>query len=61
LIDGIEPRQFWLESEMAGEVWGPIDVPVSIARACRVGWDIGGLVVHSTKGWRLLRVCSVSE
>lgn len=36
-------------------------MPMSIVRACRVGWDIGGLVVHSTKGWRLLRVYSVSE
>lgn len=60
LIHRIEPRQIWLESVMVGEVWGPIDVPVSIARACRVGWDIGGVVVHSTKGWRLLKVSSVS-
>ena len=41
---------------MAGEVWGPIDVPVSIARACRVGRDIGGVVVQTRKGWRLIKV-----
>jgi hypothetical protein len=60
LIHRIEPRQIWLESMMAGEVWGPMDVPVSIARACRVGWDIGGVVVHTRKGWRLIKVWNVS-
>jgi hypothetical protein len=60
LIHRIEPRRIWLESMMAGEVWGPIAVPVSIARACRVGWDIGGVVVHTTKGWRLIKVWNVS-
>jgi hypothetical protein len=60
LIHRIESRQIWLESMMAGEVWGPIDVPVSIARTCRVGWDIGGVVVQSRKGWRLIKVWNVS-
>jgi hypothetical protein len=60
LIHRIEPRQIWLESMMAGEVWGPIAVPVSIARACRVGWEISGVVVHSRTGWRLIKVWSVS-
>ena len=60
LIHRIEPRQIWLESTMAGEVWGPIDVPVSIARACRVGRDIGGVVVQTRKGWRLIKVWDVS-
>ena len=60
LIHRIEPRQIWLESMMAGEVWGPIVVPVSIARACRVSWDIGGVIVHSRKGWRLIKVWNVS-
>jgi hypothetical protein len=60
LIHRIEPRQIWLESMMAGEVWGPIDVPVSIARTCRVGWDIDGVVVQTRKGWRLIKVWNVS-
>jgi hypothetical protein len=60
LIHRIEPRQIWLESMVAGEVWGPIDVPVSIARACRVGWEIGGVVVQNRKGWRLIKVGNVS-
>jgi hypothetical protein len=60
LIHRIEPRQIWLESTIAGEVWGPVDVPVAIASACRVGWRIGGVVVHTTKGWKLLKVWSVS-
>lgn len=59
MIYRIEPRRLRVESEMTGEVRGPIDVPASIARACRVGWDIGGLVVRSTKGRRLPGIRSV--
>jgi hypothetical protein len=27
---------------------------------CKVGWDIGGMVVKTPKGWRLVEVWNVS-
>lgn len=49
--------QIWLDpSFTGGEEIGPIPVPAKVARACRVGWDIGGLVAQTKKGWRLVEV-----
>jgi hypothetical protein len=61
LIDRVEPTQIWLESMLSGDSRiGPIPVPVAIARACKVGWDIGGVVVRTRAGWRLVEVWNIS-
>ena len=38
------------------EVIGPIPVPAKPARACKVGWDVGGVVTRTSEGWRLVEV-----
>ena len=61
LIQRTGPRQIWLESMIGGdEEIGPIPVPAEVARACKVGWDVGGVVALTNKGWRLVEVWSIS-
>jgi hypothetical protein len=61
LIDRVEPKQIWLESMLSGDSGiGPIPVPAAIARACKVGWDIGGVVARTRAGWRLVEVWNIS-
>lgn len=60
-IQRVEPKQIWLESLLSGESEiGPIPVPAHIARACQVGWDIGGVVARTRTGWRLVEVWNIS-
>ena len=60
-IQRIEPRQIWLEPVLTASRQ-PISVPVpaAIAKACKVGWDIGGVVAETAKGWRLVEVWNLS-
>ena len=61
IIDRVEGNQIWLESLSSGDPGiGPIVVPAAIARACKVGWDIGGVVARTRTGWRLVEVWNVS-
>ena len=61
LIQRIGPKEIWLEPFMTGEpVLGPIPVSAKIARACKLGWNIGGAVAKTAKGWRLVEVWNVS-
>lgn len=61
VIQRVEPKQIWLESLLSGESEiGPIPVPAHVARACRVGWDIGGVVARTGRGWRLVEVWNIS-
>jgi hypothetical protein len=61
LIHQIGPKEIWLEPFMTGDpVLGPIPVPAKIARACQVGWNIGGTVASTAKGWRLVEIWNVS-
>jgi hypothetical protein len=61
IIDRVEPKQIWLESLLSGDPGiGPIPVPAAIARACKVGWDIGGVVARTRTGWRLVEVWNIS-
>lgn len=60
LIQRIGPKQIWLEPLTGEPMVGPISVPAKIARACQVGWDIGGAVGLTPKGWRLIEVWNVS-
>jgi hypothetical protein len=61
LIQRTGPRQIWLESMLTrdGEI-GPIPVPANVAKACKVGWDVGGVVALTNKGWRLVEVWNIS-
>ena len=60
-IDRVEPGQIWLEPMIPGnEPIGPIVVPAKIARACKVGWDLGGAVARTGKGWRLVEAWNIS-
>jgi hypothetical protein len=61
LIQRIGPRELWLTPFMTGDpVIGPIPVPAKIARACKLDWDIGGVVALTAKGWRLVEVWNIS-
>jgi hypothetical protein len=60
-IQRIEPRQIWLAPVLsAGRQHLPVPVPAAIAKACKVGWDIGGAVAETAKGWRLVEVWNLS-
>jgi hypothetical protein len=55
------PKEIWLESMLSGDTEiGPIPVPAKVAKACKVGWDVGGVVGLSKKGWRLIEVWNIS-
>jgi hypothetical protein len=61
LIQRVGPGQIWLESLIPGDPEiGPIPVPARIAKACKVGWDVGGAVARTSKGWRLVEVWNIS-
>ena len=60
-IQRIEPGRLWLEPILSGErEIGPIPVPERVTRACKVGWDVGGVVGESAQGWRLVEVWNIS-
>jgi len=60
-IQRIEAKKIWLEPMLASDRQ-PISIPVpaAIAKACKVGWDIGGAVAETAKGWRLVEVWNLS-
>ncbi len=61
LIERAGPGQIWLESLIPGDSEiGPIPVPTQIARASTVGWDVGGVIARTKKGWRLVEVWNIS-
>jgi hypothetical protein len=61
MIDRIEPGRLWLEPILTSErAIGPIPIPEQITRACKVGWDIGGVVGKTAQGWRLVEVWNIS-
>ena len=61
MIERIEPGQLWLEPLLSSErTIGPIPIPEPITRACKVGWDIGGVVGKTAQGWRLVEVLSIA-
>jgi hypothetical protein len=56
-----EPGKLWLEPFTAGNRRiGPVPVPSEVSRRCRVGWDISGVVVKTSNGWRLSEIWNVS-
>jgi hypothetical protein len=60
-VTRIEPGKLWLAPLISGgrEI-GPVPVPTEVSRQCKLGWDIGGVVVKTSRGWRLLEVWNVS-
>lgn len=60
-VTRIEPGKLWLEPFTSGDrKIGPVPVPQEVSRRCRVGWDISGVAVKTSKGWRLLEVWNVT-
>ncbi len=60
-IKRIEPGKLWLEPlTMYDGVIGPIPVPKKVTQLFGEMWDIGGVVVKTTRGWRLLEVWNVT-
>jgi hypothetical protein len=60
-IKKIEPGKLWLEPlTMHDGVIGPVPVPKKVTQICAEMWDIGGVVVKTKRGWRLLEVWKVS-
>ena len=60
-IEKIEPGKLWLMPLTEGDsAIGPIPVPGRVTQLCKEGWDIGGVVAKTAKGWRFIEVWSVS-
>ncbi len=60
-VTRIEPGKLWLEPFTSGDgEIGPVPVSREACRQCKVGWDISGVVVKTSKGWRLMEVWNVS-
>ena len=60
-IKKIEPGKLWLEPlTMHDGTIGPVPVPKKVTQVCEEMWDIGGVVVKTKRGWRLLEVWNVS-
>lgn len=57
-IRRIERERIWLEA-MDGSELGPIVLPLTLARQCKVGWEIAGAVGQVRGGWKLLEVWNV--
>jgi len=61
IISRVETGKIWLEPIMTGGATiGPIPVPKAISKSCKEGWDIGGAVAKTARGWRLIEVWNVS-
>ena len=57
----LSPGKLWLEPFVSGDrEIGPVPVPREVSDLCKMGWDIGGMVVKTPKGWRLVEVWNVS-
>lgn len=61
MVTRVEPGKLWLDPFASGDrEIGPVPVPREVSDLCKVGWDIGGTVVKTPKGWRLAEVWNVS-
>jgi hypothetical protein len=58
LIAEVENGRIWLE-RMDGQRLGPFALPATLARRCRVGWSISGVVGPVRGKWKLLEVWNV--
>ncbi|QDU59602.1 hypothetical protein Pan216_04330 [Planctomycetes bacterium Pan216] len=60
-IKKIEPGKLWLEAlTMHDGVIGPVPVPKKVTQIVKEMWDIGGVIVKTSRGWRFLEVWKVS-
>lgn len=61
IISRTEPGKLWLEPLLSEDrKIGPVPVPHEVSQQCQVGWDIGGIVAKTAKGWRFLEVWNVT-
>ena len=62
MIEKIEPGQLWLQPVMAypSTTVGPVSVPTEVTALCKIGWDIGGVLMKRGKGWELVEVWNVT-
>jgi hypothetical protein len=61
IIKRTGPKEIWLDPVLCGDTEvGPIPIPARIAKACKGGWDVGGVVGLSKQGWRLIEVWNIS-
>jgi len=58
LITEVENGRIWLQP-MDGRKLGPLALPPSLARRCKVDWTISGVVGQVRGKWRLLEVWNV--
>lgn len=59
MLTRVEPGRIWLEGIEDGREIGPIDVPESISRLCKVDWTISGIVDRVGKKWRFVEAWNV--
>jgi len=60
-VSRVEAGKLWLEPFTSGDrEIGPVPVPREASQRCKVGWDISGVAVKTSRGWRLLEVWNVS-
>jgi uncharacterized membrane protein YphA (DoxX/SURF4 family) len=52
-ITRVEPGRIWLES-MAGDTYGPVDLPRGLSERCQEGWDLSGVVAERRGRWYLV-------
>jgi hypothetical protein len=61
MVARTEPGKLWLEPFTSGDsTIGPIPVPHEVSRVCKAGWEIAGVAVKTSRGWRLMEVWNVS-
>lgn len=61
MVTRIERGKLWLDPfTSGGREIGPVPVPPKISQRCKVGWDISGIAVKTSKGWRLIEVWNVT-
>ena len=58
LIAEVEIGRIWLE-RMDGHRLGPFALPATLARRCKVGWSVSGVVGPVRGKWKLLEVWNV--
>jgi hypothetical protein len=60
-IERVEPGNLRLKPLTAyPSVIGPVPVPKRVTQLCQPGWDIGGVVMKTRSGWRLVEVWNVT-
>lgn len=60
-ITRVEPGRLWLAPLLGGgEARGPVPVPEEATALLKEGWDLGGILAKTPRGWRLFDVWNLS-